>query len=167
MVAAVAVDVRVVDGGTGDLDDVGVLFREMVAHHRHVVADAWPVRAAEDAWTRRRREYEAWLPDGARLLLARTDGDPHAVGYAMVRVHEAGATWNIGDRVCELESLSVSERVRGQGVGTVLLDAARGVCREAGVSHWLVAVVEANADAIRFYERAGFRPYYRNLLAEL
>ena len=32
---------------------------------------------------------------------------------------------------------------------------------------WAVGVVEANAGAVRLYERAGFRPYYRNLLGRV
>lgn len=161
-------EVRVERGAPGDLNEVGALFREMVEHHRQVVRGAWPVRTAGEAWRRRRREYEQWLPAaGTWLLLARMPGDPGLAGYAMLRLHEVGASWDIGDHVAELESLSVAARVRGRGVGTALLDAARDICRDAGVSHWLVEVVDANADAIRFYERGGFRPFYRQMLAEL
>jgi hypothetical protein len=39
--------------------------------------------------------------------------------------------------------------------------------REDGISHWAVAVVEANAGATRLYEREGFRPFYRQLLGEV
>jgi hypothetical protein len=39
--------------------------------------------------------------------------------------------------------------------------------RSQGVTHWSVGVVEANEGATRLYERAGFKPFYRDLLAPL
>lgn len=168
MVSVVSGGVRIERAGVDRVDDVGPLFREMVEHHRVVVAGAWPVREAGEAWRRRRRQYIGWLgEEDAWLLLAFGDGDAGALGYAVLRLEDAGPTWETGDRVAELESLAVAERARSRGVGTRLLDSARDVCREVGVSHWLVAVVEANQPALRLYERAGFRPYYRQLLAEV
>lgn len=49
----------------------------------------------------------------------------------------------------------------------MLIEACRERLRAAAVSHWAVGVVEANEGATRLYERAGFRPYYRELLAEV
>jgi len=49
--------------------------------------------------------------------------------------------------------------------------AGRGPGRERlraeGVSHWAVGVVEANEGATRLYERAGFRPFYREMLGRV
>jgi ribosomal protein S18 acetylase RimI-like enzyme len=150
------------------IDDAGPLFEEMVEHHRRVAGDAFPVRMAGNAWQRRRQEYEHWLREGrATMLLARLDGDPAAVGYAVVSTPASGATWDIGDTVGELESLAVAERARGRGVGSALIEAARDVCRQAGVTSWQVAVVAANIDAIRLYERYGFRRFYELMLAPL
>jgi ribosomal protein S18 acetylase RimI-like enzyme len=140
----------------------------MVEHHRAVVAGTWPVREAGEAWQRRRRQYVSWLSgEEAWLLLAYGDDDTSALGYAVLRLEDGGPTWEIGERIAELESLAVAERARGRGIGTTLLGAARDLCREVGVSHWLVSVVEVNQAALRLYERAGFRPYYRQLLAQV
>jgi ribosomal protein S18 acetylase RimI-like enzyme len=162
---------RVVIAETSDLDSVAPLFQDMVEHHRRVAGSQWPVRDAEEAWERRRVEYTEWLARGnAWLLLAQptfaaTPGVP--LGYAFVRVHEPGATWELGEEVGELESLSVAAEARGSGIGTLLIEHARRLLRERGISHWSVGVVEANTAAVRLYEREGFRPYYRNLLARL
>lgn len=60
-----------------------------------------------------------------------------------------------------------AEEARGAGIGTMLIEACRERLREQGVRYWAVAVVEDNADATRLYERVGFRPFYRQLLAEV
>ena len=61
----------------------------------------------------------------------------------------SGDEW-LGDVKSSSASWDVGERLRAEGI-----------------SHWGVAVVEANADATRLYERVGFRPFYRQLLAEV
>lgn len=61
----------------------------------------------------------------------------------------------------------MAEEARGAGIGTMLIEACRDRLRAEGISHWAVGVVEANLDATRLYERAGFRPYYRELLGEV
>ena len=89
------------------------------------------------------------------------------VGYAVLSIKPSMASWDVDERIGELETLAVAETVRGQGIGSMLIEACRELLREDGISHWAVAVVEANADATRLYEREGFRPFYRQLLAEV
>ncbi len=152
------------------LDEVGPLFKGMVEHHRLVTGDEWPVRNDDEAWQRRRRQYKGWLASGrAWLLLAveHTSPDQAAAGYAMVRLTEPGPSWDLGTVIGELESLAVAEHARGHGIGTKLMDAGRELLRTHGAAFWSVAVVEANTAAVRLYKRAGFQPYYRQLLGPL
>ncbi len=152
----------------GTLDAVAALeplWASMVEHHRAVAGEAWPVRPAEAAWRVRREQYRAWLTDGSGTLFVATLGEAtDAVGYAMLRVHEPGATWDLGAQVGEVESLAVAPSARGAGVGSALMAACRDELSSHGIVYWTVAVVEANAGAVRLYEREGFRPYYRLLL---
>jgi ribosomal protein S18 acetylase RimI-like enzyme len=153
-----------------EVDRVEPLWKAMVAHHRDVVGDAWPVRDEQAAWERRRAEYVEWLSSGEGTMLAAVAADNPAatpLGYAVLLPSPVGATWDLGERVGEIESLSVAPEARGQGVGTALLDAARERFRQQGMEFWSVAVVEANEAAVRMYERAGFGPYYRNLLGRI
>jgi ribosomal protein S18 acetylase RimI-like enzyme len=163
----VTTNYEVIVADAARLDEVEPLFKAMVEHHRAVAGEHWPVRDGDQAWGRRRRQYSDWLSGGrAWLLLAVDQAAPTAgaAGYAMVRLTEPGPTWDLGTPLGELESLAVAEHARGQGTGTRLMDAARDLLRARGAGYWSVGVVEANAAAVRLYERAGFRPYYRQLL---
>jgi ribosomal protein S18 acetylase RimI-like enzyme len=133
------------------------LWEALHAHHAGL-GGGHPVRPLERSWARRRAQYERWLAGGAELLLARRAGVP--AGYAVVMLHDGPATWDFGERVAELETLSVAPAERGCGVGAALVKAARETARAAGAQRLLVGVAAANAEAIRFYEREGFGPFY-------
>ena len=81
------------------------------------------------------------------------------LGYAMVSEIGSQVTLATGDRMAELETLSVAEGERGQGVGRALMDAAYAVMRELGVNEVMLYVIEGNDGAVRFYEQLGMRPY--------
>lgn len=161
---------EIVELAQDEIDRVAHLFEQLVRFHRGVVEGAWPGRDEQAAWEIRRRQYEAWLEEGsARMLVAVPAGDRSAtpLGYAVLSVKPSMASWDVGERIGELETLAVAEEARGEGIGTLLIETCRERLRAAGVSHWAVGVVEANEGATRLYERAGFRPYYRELLGEV
>ena len=71
---------------------------------------------------------------------------------------ELDDTWVSGSRVAEIETLVVSPDARGGGVGSALLDAVDAELAAAGIEDVLIAAFVTNVDAIRLYERRGFRP---------
>jgi ribosomal protein S18 acetylase RimI-like enzyme len=152
-----------------EVDRVARLFMELVEFHGEVVEGAWPVRSAADAWALRRRQYLEWLGEGsARMLVGvPAEGEADPLGYAVLSIKPSMPSWDVGARVGELETLAVAAAARGQGIGTLLVEACRELLRAEGISHWSVGVVEANDRATRLYERAGFRPFYRDLMAEV
>jgi ribosomal protein S18 acetylase RimI-like enzyme len=152
-----------------EVDRVELLWKAMVAHHREAVGEVWPVRDAEDAWRRRRSQYLEWVAGEGTMLAAVPAGDPAGppLGYAMLMPSPVGATWDLGERIGEVESLSVAPEARGRGLGSALLEAARQHFVAAGFEFWSVAVVEENRGAVALYERAGFEPYYRQMLGRL
>jgi GNAT superfamily N-acetyltransferase len=116
----------------------------------------------------RRREYAGWLADGTGLLLTARSGTGEAPGgYAFLRTVASGPTFDFGAPRGEVESLVVAAAERGTGIGTALLTAARQELRRLGCTYWSVSVMEANSAAVRVYERAGFRPWLRELAAPL
>jgi ribosomal protein S18 acetylase RimI-like enzyme len=162
------VEMIVAEAGVAEVERLEPLWRSMVEHHRALVGHEWPVRDAGEAWTLRRIQYLDWLRDGtATLFTAAADPSGELVGYAMLRFAPAGPTWELGRETGEVESLAVLGSARGAGVGSALLAACRAALRERGVEYWSVSVVEANAAAVRLYEREGFRPFYRHLLGRL
>ena len=150
---------QIVEGAADRLDELEPLWAAMHAVHAEMADEVAPVRPLAESWQRRRAEYWEWLAAGdTRLLIAERDG--RVVGYLMLRFMGGASTWEIGERVAEIESLSVAESERGQGVGALLIDAAR----ELGAERLLVSVVHANTRARRFYEREGFEPFYLLML---
>jgi ribosomal protein S18 acetylase RimI-like enzyme len=152
-----------------EIDRVAHLFEELAEFHAEVVRGAWPVRSGADAWAHRRRQYLQWLGEGSARMLAAVpaDGGGEPLGYAVLSVKPSMPSWDLGARVGELETLAVAAVARGQGIGTMLIEACQERLRADGITHWSVGVVEANEGATRLYERAGFKPFYRNLMARL
>jgi ribosomal protein S18 acetylase RimI-like enzyme len=162
------VDIEITPGGLPDVDALAPLWTAMVEHHRTVVSGRVPVRPAGESWDRRRREYVSWLEDGSGLLfLARREGGDEVIGYAMCRLLPSGPTFDLGPERGDVESLAVSARARGAGVGTALLGAVRAELSGRGCRHWSISVAADNADAVRLYERVGFRPLVQMMHAPL
>ncbi len=152
--------IEITDAGPERLGELGPLWKAMHGHHAAMADAVAPVRPFAESWRRRRAEYESWLSAGeGQLLIAQRRG--RAVGYLMLRFMGGASTWDIGERAAEIESLSVLEGERGVGIGAQLIGAAR---EAAGGARLLVSVVYANQDALRFYEREGFGPFYVLLL---
>jgi ribosomal protein S18 acetylase RimI-like enzyme len=149
-------------GGRDDVDRLQPLWRALRDHHAGL-AEMPPTKSLEESWAYRRGQYLDWLgQDEFTLLLAERDGEP--IGYAVVLVGGGAATWDVGERTVEIETLSVLESERGKGVGRALTDAAVDQALESGAGSVLVGVAHSNADAIRFYEREGFEPFYLSLI---
>lgn len=151
-------------GTAEDIDRLEPLWEALRAHHASL-PEMPPTRTPEDSWSYRRSKYRDWLSkEDTTLLLAERGGGEEVIGYAMLTLGTGAATWDVGDHVVEVETLSVSADARGQGVGRALLDVAAQVAREAGAATLAVGVAHTNAEAIRFYEREGYRMHYVTLL---
>jgi GNAT superfamily N-acetyltransferase len=142
-----------------EIDAVEPLWNALQAHHTAISPDlgeGTPNREPGDAWEMRRSKYERWLqePD-TFFVLAEAAGEP--VGYAFVTVGRGYASWRTGQRLAELETLSVLPEHRGAGVGSALLDAAWGRLAELGVGDMAITTTTTNVDSHRFYEREGFQ----------
>jgi ribosomal protein S18 acetylase RimI-like enzyme len=155
--------VKVVRAGTERIPDLEPLWEALELHHAEL-PEVPPVRPVAESWERRRHQYREWLEDGSgRLFVAEDDGG-RAVGYLMLTIGGKPATWDVGERAAEVETMSVLPDARSRGVGAALMDAALSHAEDEGVRAIGVGVVHSNDAGIRFYDRAGFKPFYVQLL---
>jgi ribosomal protein S18 acetylase RimI-like enzyme len=138
-----------------DIDLVAPLWRALLDHVAELPEAIVPIRPFEQSWPIERREMLETLAGDAFVLVARRDDD--VVGYAFVAVEGPDPVWYTGDRRAELCHISVARGERGNGVGTMLLDAMDAELERRGVDDLEIGVDTANHDAIRLYERRGYR----------
>jgi ribosomal protein S18 acetylase RimI-like enzyme len=133
-------------------------------HHRHAEAmpELQPYVSDGESWQVRRALYEELLAKPDTLLLI-VSVDDRPIGYGLAHVLQTedtwvADTWATGKRVGEIESLSVLPEFRGSGVGTELLTKLEEHLRAAGVDDLILGALSGNRDALRLYERLGYRP---------
>ena len=107
-----------------------------------------------------RAAVEAFLGEHDALLVARRgellDALDHPSWLAWVDDVLVGvATYVVDGEASEL--LTLHARDRFAGVGTALVDAVVTSAREAGCRRLCVVTTNDNVDALRFYQRRGFR----------
>jgi GNAT superfamily N-acetyltransferase len=160
-------DLQIVEGGAERIPDLEPLWRALYEHHRGIAEGVAGVRPYEDTWRQRQGQYRGWLDgeDQASLLIA--ERGERAVGYAMLTAGPGAATWDLGDRVVEMETLAVLPDERGGGVGAALMDASRRWARERGARTMAVGLAHTNEGARRFYEREGFTPFYLSMVLDV
>ncbi|WP_282082685.1 GNAT family N-acetyltransferase [Streptomyces tendae] len=102
----------------------------------------------------RRRALFARAPEGVVNLVAE-DEDGAVVGWACHGPYRDG---EVRTADAELYALYVDAGRLGTGVGRALTQESVRRCESAGHPRMLLWVLEGNARARRFYERAGFCP---------
>ena len=153
--ARTAVTIR--KAGPEIFDRLKPLWLALHGHHQSVAPPA-VYQPDERSWHARRAAYEQWLASPGSFVLVAERGNS-VVGYALVAVRPGpDDTWVSGDRLAELETLSVAPEERGQGVGTRLLDAVDAELARLGIGDLFIAALVGNEGAIRLYERRGLRP---------
>ena len=148
----------------GSTDDIDLLAPLWVAvHHQHVASmpELAPYVDDEETWRTRRALYRELLAKPGTILLIAMLGD-RAIGYGLAHVLDVAETWipdtwQTGRRIGEIESISVLPEHRGSGLGSALLDELEEQLARAGVDDLILGVLPGNADAIRLYERRGYR----------
>ena len=114
---------------------------------------------------RRREEsdqhaVEEFLDERSATHMARLGRLEHALEHpALVAERDGGLvgvlTFVLGDEDCEILTLHAAEPLHG--TGTALLQAIERVAADAGCNRLWVITTNDNIDALRFYQRRGFR----------
>jgi ribosomal protein S18 acetylase RimI-like enzyme len=150
---------------TGSADDLDIVEPLWVAvHHQHAATmpELAPYVSDDQTWQLRRTLYEdLFAKPGTLLVLASIDD--RVIGYGLAHIMATddtwvADTWITGKRIGEIESLSVLPEFRGSGLGTELLMQLEAHLRASGVDDLVLGVLPGNRDALRLYERLGYRP---------
>jgi ribosomal protein S18 acetylase RimI-like enzyme len=150
---------------SGTADDIPRLEPLWVAvHHQHAASmpELAPYVSDAETWRERRALYEELFRKPATFLLLASLNE-ELIGYALVHVTPASGTWIAdtwvtGDRIAELESISVLPEHRGRGIGSMLMDACHREIEALGVTDVIIGLLPGNEGARRLYERHGYRP---------
>ncbi len=134
--------------------DAATVATLQVRGHRFAYAGLLPQPESDDDWIARRAD--AWRPQLApdherHTLVAERDGAP--VGFVTVGPTDVTA---LPPGTGHLFALYVEPAVIGSGIGHALTDGALATLRARGFTAVVLWVLEENARARRFYERAGF-----------
>jgi ribosomal protein S18 acetylase RimI-like enzyme len=149
-------------GGAADLDLLEPLWVAVHHQHRRAMPELGPYVSDATTWRERRALYaQLFAEHDPVLLLGRQDHE--LVGYALGYTMAASGTWladtwATGERIAEVESLSVLPAYRGRGLGSRLLEELHERLREQGATDLILGALAGNADAIRLYQRHGYRP---------
>lgn len=138
--------------GPGDLATLLPMVRELQLHE-HLPAPGAEVEAA----------LRALLADPRLGCVFVAEDGGKAVGYVVLGY---GYSLEFHGRDAFVDELYVRDEARGNGVGSLLLDAAEMACRAAGVKALHLESGHGNPRATRLYERRGFRAHERHLMTK-
>jgi ribosomal protein S18 acetylase RimI-like enzyme len=94
------------------------------------------------------------------LRVARRDELVHPLEHSQLLAEQYGQmagvlSYIIHGRACEILTLHVDDR--HAGIGTALVEELKRLAREAGCARLWVITTNDNLEALRFYQRRGFR----------
>jgi GNAT superfamily N-acetyltransferase len=107
-----------------------------------------------------RHEVEAFLAERSAVRVARLGRLEQALDHPALLAERDGAlvgvlTFVLGEAGCEVLTLHAVERLGG--IGTALIEAVEALAADAGCSRLWLITTNDNLDALRFYQRRGFR----------
>ncbi len=109
-------------------------------------------------------EFAATLqrPDHTWFAAVNTEGCIQGYAYCVRFEWETSANL-VANTILGVDELCVDSACRRQGIGTLLLDAAKALAAQVGASSLELQVWEANEAAFRFFERYGLHTQRRRL----
>ncbi len=147
-----------------EVDGLQHLWLELHHHHQAVAPHLGPYISDADSWEIVRGLFHD-AAEQEQLVRVGPPGAPSAIAYYGVTRDDPlwADTWEVGRDVAELHMLVVADQARGRGLGSVVLDAVDARLAAAGVVDQVIGAIEPNHDAIRLYERRGFRPAWMQM----
>jgi len=163
-------DVIIRPAREAELDDVIALYEEFHAFHVRGVPDRLRLPDQPDDPARRadvRKQLQAILRDPeAALFVADVDGAPVGLAEVYLRRDEPHPL-TVSHTYGYLQSLAVTARQRGRGLGTRLVAAAEQWARGRGATQLRLETWGFPAGPLPFYEVLGYRTAKRTLVKPL
>jgi ribosomal protein S18 acetylase RimI-like enzyme len=159
---------EIIELPTSRLEEMKELWRGLYEHHTSILPNLREREVPfEQAWEKRRQSESRWLTCEPQsfVLTAQDGGRP--VGYAYVRIRSAAgfvSSWSVCDPLAELAILAVAAERRGEGIGSMLLDAVDQRLGQMGIEDMLIGVIATNEDAMRLYEGRGAKPFLTDFI---
>jgi GNAT superfamily N-acetyltransferase len=159
-------EVRAVSGvddvPVSEVDTLRPLWLELHDHHRRLGPELASFASDDASWAAQRPKFERAAEEGLLLRVGPPDA-PNAMASVLIDRDNPlwNDTWLTGRDVADVDVLAVTAEARGQGLGSLLLDAVDERLAAAGVLDQVIAMLEPNEGAGRLYERRGFRPAWR------
>jgi len=150
------------------LDDLQPVWRALYEHHTALTPHLRDREVPfEHAWRSRREIERGWFASEPESFVLAAQETDRYVGYAFVRARAGAgfaASWSASDPLAELAILVVLPEMRGQGIGSMLLDAVEARLREHMIEDMTIGVITTNTEAMRLYERRGAVPFLTQLV---
>ena len=100
------------------------------------------------------------------ILVAEEDGKILGFSHVMILEQKKVACLK-PETLVYIQDLDVLESRRGQGIGTLLMEASKRYGKEHGVDFIRTQVFPQNIDGMRFYEKNGFREMMKTIESSL
>lgn len=109
-------------------------------------------------------------PDSTDADLDDLEGHYRGGGFSVLEAEDGTIVGSVGicalsPGVCELRKMYLSGKFRGRGLGRQLLDHGLAEARRLGFRRVVLETASVLKEAIRLYERYGFRPYQPDHMA--
>ena len=96
--------------------------------------------------------FDKYWDDSENLIYVAEDAD-YTLGYVSVEVYRQPQEY------IYLDDMSVTERARGNGIGTKFFHNIESYARKIEIPNIIFHVEKSNVDAQRLYERLGYKIY--------
>lgn len=113
-------------------------------------------KASEVKWSAARKRREMLLPDMKYLVISnfpthQTDQPAEVLGFVSFMI-----TYEDGYEVIYVYEIHIANRLRGKGVGSVLMKEIKNIGQRVGVEKCMLTVFRSNKQAVRWYGRLGY-----------
>lgn len=141
--------ISVVKATQKDTPEIAKLSIEMLKYHDVLLDDYFTIFPYEQYVEKFKRK----LKEGRYILVAKTEGK--IVGFLMAEFQKTPHYKNTN--TCMINEISVTEKYRSYGIGTILFNRVLFVCKKKKIEEIKLDVYNVNVRAKNFYERLGFK----------